>query len=264
MEDSLDNIAGGTAQYEKTLRDFYKPFHADVLAKDKIAKITNLGDADSKYKCPKCGSKMEIKLGKNGKFLSCSRYPDCDGALTIDGLEFKPDEPIGTDPVSGLPIFVMNGRFGPYVQLGIREPKKKKAPRVPKVKGAKQKSAEVPVNAQSPTALDAPVSEVPAEKTAKPVKPKMASIPKTYDPTKITVTEALMFLSLPRTLGIDPKTGKDVVASAGRFGPYIVSDGNFRSIKVPDDVYKITLERALEMLAIPKAVRKGFGKLAKK
>ncbi len=87
----------------------------------------------------------------------------------------------------------------------------------------------------------------------------MASIPKNIDPSKITVADALKYLSLPRTLGPDPKTGKDVVASAGRFGPYVVSDGNFRSIKVPDNVYDITLERALEMLAIAKKPR-GFKK----
>jgi DNA topoisomerase-1 len=58
-------------------------------------------------------------------------------------------------------------------------------------------------------------------------------------------------------LGKDPKNGNDVVASAGRFGPYIRNDGDFRSIKAPDDVYEITLGRALEMLATPKAVRRG-------
>jgi len=67
---------------------------------------------------------------------------------------------------------------------------------------------------------------------------------------------------LPRNLGVDPKTGKDVVASAGRFGPYVVSDGNYRSIKTPDNVYDIDLKRALEMLAVEKKPR-GFAKKKK-
>jgi DNA topoisomerase-1 len=94
---------------------------------------------------------------------------------------------------------------------------------------------------------------------SKAVKPRMASIPKTMDPSKVTIADAMKYLSVPRKLGIDPKTGKEVTASIGRFGPYVVSDGNFRSVKVPDDVYEITLERALELLAIEKKPR-GFAK----
>ena len=90
----------------------------------------------------------------------------------------------------------------------------------------------------------------------------MASIPKTMDPSKVTVADALTYLSLPKTLGTDPKTGKDVVASMGRFGPYVVSEGNFRSVKIPDSVYTITLERALELLAQEKKPR-GFAKKKK-
>jgi DNA topoisomerase-1 len=89
----------------------------------------------------------------------------------------------------------------------------------------------------------------------------MASIPKTMEPSKVTVADALKYLSLPRALGADPTTGLIVTASVGRFGPYIVRDSDFRSIKAPDDVYGITLGRALELLAQPKAKR-GFKKKA--
>ncbi len=222
MENQLDEIASGERTYLKTLSDFYGPFHKDVKSKEKLAKATNLGKADPKFKCPKCASPMEIKLGRNGKFLSCEKYPDCDGALTLEGMEFKKDEPIGTDPTTGLPIFVLNGRFGPYVQLGFK----------------------------------------PEKKTKGAVKPRMASIPKTTDPSKITMEEALKYLSVPRKLGIDPATSLEVTASIGRFGPYVVRDKDFRSIKAPDDVYTITLSRALEMLAKPKAKR-GFQKKVK-
>ncbi len=267
MEDKLDEIASGNRTYLKTLTEFYGPFHKDVKSKDKIDKITNLGKADAKFKCPKCGSPMEIKLGRNGKFISCSRYPDCDGALTMEGIEFKKDEPIGHDPKTGLPIFVLNGRFGPYVQLGIKPPKEKKK-RAPKKKKLAENSAASSSRADSAqTGSTVSASEVSSlsgssEVTPAVVKPKMASIPKLKDPSTVTVADALKYLSLPRTLGMDPKTNKDVVASAGRFGPYIVRDGEFRSIKVPDDVYEITLERALEMLAIPK--KAGRGRFTKK
>ena len=90
MENELDEIATGERTYIKTLSDFYGPFDKEVKSKDKLAKATNLGVADAKYKCPKCGaSPMEIKLGRGGKFLSCSRYPDCDGAFPSTAWNIK-------------------------------------------------------------------------------------------------------------------------------------------------------------------------------
>ncbi len=226
MEDKLDLIAEGKEEYVKTLKTFYKPFLAEVKSKDKMDKVTNLGDADPKFKCPVCGSPMIIKLSRSGKFLSCSRYPDCEGALTMDGVEIKKDAPIGNDPETGLPIFVLFGKYGPYVQLGER------------VKGKGSKKA---------------------------LKPKMASIPKEKDLTAVTVAEALHYLSLPRTLGVHPDTGETITANIGRFGPYIAHNtkpkADFRSLKT-DDVYKIDLPRALEILKEEKKKR-GFTKKEK-
>lgn len=89
MEDELDEISRGERGYEKTLKDFYGPFLKDVKSKEKLEKATNLGEAPDNIKCPKCGSKMIIKLSRAGKFYSCSKYPDCDGALMLDGTELK-------------------------------------------------------------------------------------------------------------------------------------------------------------------------------
>lgn len=218
MEDKLDLIAEGKETYLDTLKDFYKPFIKEVKEKDKLNKATNLGEADSKFKCPVCKSSMIIKLGKNGKFLSCSKYPECEGALMMDGTLIKKDEPIGKDSETGLPIFVLIGKYGPYVQLGE------------KIKGKKDK-------------------------------PRMASVPKEKDLSSVTVNDALKYLSLPRELGINPKNEKMISANIGRFGPYVVCDGDFRSLK-EDDVYTITLERAIEIFSEPKKV--GRGRFAKK
>ncbi len=89
MEDELDEISRGEREYEKTLKDFYGPFLKAVKEKEKLEKATNLGDAPEDMKCPKCGSKMIVKLSRGGKFYSCSKYPDCDGALKLDGTELK-------------------------------------------------------------------------------------------------------------------------------------------------------------------------------
>jgi len=212
MENELDEIAAGERDYVKTLSDFYGPFSKDVKSKESMKKQTTFGEADARYKCPKCGSSMLVKLSRGGKFLSCIAYPDCQGALTIDGLEINVDKPIGNHPDTGEPIYVKIGRFGPYVQLRER------------IKGSK-------------------------------IKPRMASIPKDIDPTSVTLEMALKELSLPRTLGSHPETGSPVIANNGRFGPYIAHNGEFRSIKSPDDVYTIELPRALELLAQEKKSR---------
>ena len=63
-------------------------------------------------------------------------------------------------------------------------------------------------------------------------------------------------MSLPKELGKHPETGEMISANIGRFGPYIIHQKDFRSLKI-DDVYKISLERALEILKEPKKIAKG-------
>jgi DNA topoisomerase-1 len=87
----------------------------------------------------------------------------------------------------------------------------------------------------------------------------MASIPKGMDLSNISVADATKYLSLPRVLGAHPTTGKNISANIGRFGPYIVHDADFRSIKEKDgdNPYEITFERAVDILSKPKVLRKG-------
>jgi DNA topoisomerase-1 len=210
MENGLDEIAEGKRDYAKTLKDFYTPFSKDVKSKENIDKLTTLGDAPPEFKCPKCKADMIIKLGRGGKFMSCSLFPECDGARTIEGKELKPDEPIGKHPENGESIYLLHGRFGPYVQLG--------------------------------------------EKTKENKKPRRASVPKEKDVDEVKVEDAVKYLSLPRELGKHPDTDSMISASIGRFGPYIVHDTDFRSLKT-DDVYTIELPRALEILAEEKKRR---------
>jgi DNA topoisomerase-1 len=89
-------------------------------------------------------------------------------------------------------------------------------------------------------------------------KPKRASLLKGMNPDELTLDTALRLLSLPRTLGGHPESGLPVQAGVGRFGPYIVHDGRYVSLKAPDDVLEIELDRALDLLAAAPA-RRGAG-----
>ncbi|TSC64992.1 MAG: DNA topoisomerase I, partial [Parcubacteria group bacterium Gr01-1014_91] len=233
MENELDEIARGERGYTETLTAFYGPFEKAVRAKDKLPKATSLGDSGAEFPCPLCGSPMENKLGRGGVFMSCKKYPDCLGARMEDGAELKSDEPIGNDPATGMPIYIKTGRFGPYVEMAL-----------PEEVSSKQ---EQPAEKKSKRSRGRP-------KTAA----KRASIPAGTDLSQVTLADALKYLSLPRELGMHPSTGKAVFANTGRFGPYVGSDGEFRSLKAKvGDPYTITLDEALSLLATPKLPPKG-------
>ena len=218
MEDKLDEIAEGKRTYVKTLTEFYTPFQKDVEGKANIEKLTNLGAGPKQFPCPLCQSDMIIKLGRSGTFLSCNRFPDCTGARLIDGSEMKPDAPLGLHPEAGLPVYVLNGKFGPYVQLG-ETPEK--------VKGKKA------------------------------ITPKRASLPATVKASEVTLADAVKYLTLPRELGLHPTTGEPIMANTGQYGPYLAHAGDFRSLKGNDDPYTITYDRALAIYKEAKQTRKG-------
>ncbi len=117
MEDELDQIAEGTRGYEKTLKDFYGPFSKAVKGKEKIAKITSMGEAPAEFPCPICGGPMEYKLSKTGRFMSCKRFPKCLGARKEDGSEIAPPKEIGEACPSCKDgkLIEREGRFGRFI-----------------------------------------------------------------------------------------------------------------------------------------------------
>ncbi|KKQ35201.1 MAG: topoisomerase protein [candidate division WS6 bacterium GW2011_GWA2_37_6] len=86
MEEDLDAIANGKKEWVKTIKEFYGPFAKTLKIKEtKISRedYNILGEAPKKVKCPECESKMMIKLGRYGRFYSCSKWPKCKGMLSI-------------------------------------------------------------------------------------------------------------------------------------------------------------------------------------
>ncbi|MCH2152672.1 MAG: DNA topoisomerase [Phycisphaerales bacterium] len=116
MEADLDRIATGDANWIATLHEFYKPF-ADALEHA----LENMSHARAEitpadYACPECGARTAYRLGRNGKFLSCSTYPDCDFATTID-RKGKPllQQTVDVACSEGSDMVLRNGRFGPFI-----------------------------------------------------------------------------------------------------------------------------------------------------
>ncbi len=93
------------------------------------------------------------------------------------------------------------------------------------------------------------------ERGSKEPKPKRASLPKDVAEADTTLDQALKWLSLPRTLGVHPENGEEVLAATGRFGPYIKCSSDTRSLPASDDIYSVELARAVEILAQPKTRR---------
>jgi len=190
---------------------------------------------------------MVYKLGRTGKFMSCSTYPDCEGALTLEGKELGNETPIGVHPETGENIYVLEGKFGPYVQMG-------EMPKIPKLTKFKKGHKKTPEEKEMVKKEKAAIAEAKALP-----KPRRASLPAGKKPEDITMDDAVHLLILPRALGTHPESGEEVIANVGRFGPYVGHGREFRSIKKTSglDPYKITFKEAVDLLNQPKALPKG-------
>jgi DNA topoisomerase-1 len=180
---------------------------------------------------PESGAPVVVRIGKFGPYVQVGEGSDASNAsvpeetppadLTLErAIELvesraKGPESLGEDPESKLPIYVMSGRFGPYVQLG----------------------------------------ETPEKGSTE--KPRRASLTRDDSETSITLERALELLSLPRVVGHDPEHGEDIVANFGRFGPYVKRGSEFRSLGSDAEVFAVTLAEAIELFRQEKPTRRG-------
>ncbi len=183
---------------------------------------------------------------------------------------------LGAHPEDGRPIFVRVGRYGAYLQHGVDEAEERRALSIPEglapaeltlakaielLAEAQDGERELGSDPQSGEVVtlrrgrDGPYVQL-GESREGDARPRRASVPKGTEPTTATLADALRWLSLPRTLGVDPGSGEEVVATVGRFGPFVRRGEETRSLGDGDDVYSVELARALELLAAPKAARR--------
>jgi len=117
MEAELDKIEEQNLDWLGVLKDFYGPFKENLDTATEEMKHAKAEVTPSEYTCPKCEQPVVYKFGKNGKFLSCSAYPDCKFSAPCDKegkmLEEKQSELMCT--VCGKPMVYKNGRFGPFL-----------------------------------------------------------------------------------------------------------------------------------------------------
>lgn len=128
MEDKLDSIEEGKLEWVPMVREFYMPFHKIIKEKESTLKRADIVSEKSDEVCELCGSSMVIKLGRFGKFLSCSKYPKCKNAKAIES-EDKPENAEENKAVEDLRrkfkdkkcdkcgklMEVKNGKFGPFL-----------------------------------------------------------------------------------------------------------------------------------------------------
>jgi DNA topoisomerase-1 len=239
LEDQLDEISGGRADWRKVLAEFWVDFSKSVddtkelKIRDVIDRLDealgphffpeNPGGTDARV-CPACsGGRLGLRLGKRGAFIGCSNYPTCSFTrpLTVDNGDGEggggvANKVLGVDPESKEEVQLRNGPFGPYVQLGTGGEK---------------------------------------------IKPKRQSIPKDMKPEDVGLDMALKLLSLPRPVGNHPEDGLPILAGLGRFGPYIKHGDKYKSIGTTQDALEIGLNRAVDILAQPSTGRR-FGRAA--
>lgn len=117
LEDQLDIISTGEKEWIPVLEDFWKGFSQQIEEKKNIER-KDLTHEQLDEACPKCGKPLSVRLGKRGKFVGCSGYPECDFTRSMDG-EVRPDEPVVVEgrlcPKCESPLHVKSGAYGKFI-----------------------------------------------------------------------------------------------------------------------------------------------------
>lgn len=272
MEADLDRIAAGREDRVAWLTRFYFGDRArtgGALAADDVvaaeaeqglkAMVENLGEIDARaINSIEIGEGITLRVGRYGPYLE-----DAEGKRANVPSDVAPDEltvararelfaraaddgrELGTDPATGHTIVAKDGRYGPYVTEVLPEPAAEDGA------GAPARDAQGAGSTRASGSTGA--KRRGARKSAAP-KPRTASLFKSMDLSTVTLDQALDLLSLPRVVGRDAE-GVDITAHNGRYGPYLKKGTDSRSLDSEEELFTVTLDKALELFAQPKRRR---------
>ena len=227
MEADLDLIATGEQEMVPYLDAFYNgngsPGLKSLVGEDVLERIDPKAVNSFPIGTGEDGELVCARAGQYGPYLQhgerrASIPPDlAPDELTLErALELldapSGDRSLGSDPDSGLEVLTKAGRFGPYVQLGERDPDSKE-------------------------------------------KPKTASLFKSMSLDEITLDEALELLTIPRVIANHPDDDQPIEALNGRYGPYVKWGKESRSLETEEQLFSVTLDEALALLAKPRQRR---------
>jgi len=115
LEEDLDSIASGDAQWRPMIKEFWEPFYDLLQKKDKEVKKEDVYNQKTDKTCPQCGKPIVIKLGKFGRFYACSGYPDCRYVASLEGKEQDIPQTNEICDVCGKPMQVKMGKYGHFL-----------------------------------------------------------------------------------------------------------------------------------------------------
>lgn len=228
MEDDLDEIAQGQQDLEPWLRRFY------------------FGDPSAETELAKAGLERMTHEPHEFDFAAINSVP------------------IGIAP-DGVAVTVRSGRYGPYLVHGedrvsipeATEPDSLSVIHALELLAAPSSDRELGIDEATGSTIYlkagryGPYVQV-GEMTDPKEKPKTASLFSTMSPETITLDDARMLLTLPRTVGAHPDDGEPIVAQNGRYGPYITWNKESRTLESEDQIFLVDLTGALALLAQPK------------
>ena len=247
LEDQLDDITSGKADYIKVLENFWKDFYSNVgsvkeIRTREVLDMLNesLGDLvfekdkndEIDRDCKACeNGKLSLKNSfRGGAFIGCSNYPECKFTRPLSKTKASQminlSEPklIGQNS-DGKDIYLKNGRFGPYLQFEIEINEKEEKP---KKKSKKKKENE---------------------------NLKNVSIPKGLNIEDVDLEKAKYLCSLPKILGEHPELKENITVNIGRFGPYLKCSNKSARLETVEDLFTIGLNRAITLISEAKPGR---------
>ncbi len=255
MEQELDEIASGKLNYETVVGNFYKDFYTYIESKKDMPKITNLGRASDEFKCPECGANMVVKLSKVGKFLSCERYPECSGMLSIDGKKANEGEVLFYK--DGDPVYLKTGRYGRYLQVGDNGKKVTIPPSIKEINeeiGNKLLQLPREIGEYYGDKIIATIGRFGPYIGHKGKYKRLKSIDHIFE---ITKDEAIELLKQPpklprgaelaKVLGVDPKTKKEIRVLKSKSG-YFIMRGLRRIYLTTDNIDEVTIDNYRDFL----------------